>query len=122
MVQKIPNKRSYIKFFNGKKLTFAKCPCVIGGYTATGYLLYVKGNKNRNRILNVYCVNMSHYIKLLMTKISENRLSHLFHPQFFRLVNRNYMDYDYVVWVAHKDIDKYYHKTVDKINIPVFAA
>lgn len=120
IAQKLPNKRSYIKFFNGKKLTFLGFPCVIGGYSTESYLIYIKDKGNDNR-LTYYCFNIELFVNKLMHNISSECQYNFFHPKVFKLVNRNYIGYDYVMWIPSKCLDYYYNKQIEDIELPLFT-
>lgn len=118
MVQKIPNKRLYIKFFNSKKITFLGFPCVIGGYSTTSYLIYIKDKGNDNRLTD-YCFEIKQYANNLMHNASNKFVNKLFGSKVFKLVNRNYINYDYAMWVSCDDLDCFYNEKVDNIEVTV---
>lgn len=95
----LPDKRSYIKILNGKKITFMGYPCVIGGYCHTSYILYVRKNRS---ILND---NIDEYCYTMTTFISELKRNNAYRSKFFRIVNKNFVSYNYVVWIDFDSVE-----------------
>lgn len=120
MVQKLQDKRVYVKYFNGKKITFMGYPCVIGGYSQVAYLLYIKSKHNDNRLAS-YCFEIKQYANNLIHNASNEFVNELFGSKVFKLVNRNYNNYDYIMWIPCDNLDCFYDEKIDNIEVPGFV-
>lgn len=111
LCRSLPDKRSYIKYFNGKKLTFMGYPCVIGGYSHTSYFLYVKKNRSvLNDNIEYYCEDMSSFVTNL-------KLHNSYRSKFLKIVNKNFIGYNYVIWFYFDNIECFYGSQKEEFKL-----